>query len=60
MKIKFVDGDDITIELTENTIIEIKNIIAKEKDIAIENIKLIYNDNRIFTRNICIRYKYSI
>ncbi len=42
MKVKFISGEEITIDLEENTIVEIKNKIAEHKDSVLENVRLIY------------------
>ena len=42
MKVKFISGDEITFDLQENTIIEIRNKIAEYKNSVLENVRLIY------------------
>ncbi len=42
IKVKFLDGNDIHIEIDTNNILELKKLIADNKDILVENIKLIY------------------
>ena len=42
MKVKFINGSDIILELNENTIVEVKKLIADKREVLVENIKLIY------------------
>ena len=42
IKVKFLDGNDIHIEIDTNNILELKKLIADNKDILDKNIKLIY------------------
>jgi len=53
MKVKFISGNEITFDLEENTILEVKKKVADYKDSSPENVKLIYmgkvlNENDTF------------
>ena len=53
MKVKFINGNEITFDLEENTILEVKKKVADHKDSSPENVKLIYmgkvlNENDTF------------